>query len=278
LSRFFKRLPLAIVIILAVLLIGLMIGTSGQRENLTVIEGIIGEIITPVQGVMYRIATSVSDFFRSFEERRQLTEQYEILKERVTQLEQQQLEMDETIRENERLRALLNFKIEREQFKVTGVRITGKNPGNWFNTMTIDKGSAHGIDVNMAVVTDKGLIGRVTDVGKSWSKVRTIIDGQSSVSAIIERTRDNGMVKGNNTLTFEDGLCRMINLPLDSDVVVGDRVITSGLGEIFPKGIYIGEVVEVIYERRDLYKTAIVKPGADFQRLEEVLVISRVDE
>jgi rod shape-determining protein MreC len=278
LSRFFKRLPLAIVIILAVLLIGLMIGTSGQRENLTVIEGFIGEIITPVQGVMYRIATSVSDFFRSFEERRQLTEQYEILKERVTQLEQQQLEMDETIRENERLRALLNFKIEREQFKVTGVRITGKNPGNWFNTMTIDKGSAHGIDVNMAVVTDKGLIGRVTDVGKSWSKVRTIIDGQSSVSAIIERTRDNGMVKGNNTLTFEDGLCRMINLPLDSDVVVGDRVITSGLGEIFPKGIYIGEVVEVIYERRDLYKTAIVKPGADFQRLEEVLVISRVDE
>lgn len=277
-SRFFKRLPLAIVIILAVLLIGLMIGTSGQRENLTVIEGFIGEIITPVQGVMYRIATSVSDFFRSFEERRQLTEQYEILKERVTQLEQQQLEMDETIRENERLRALLNFKIEREQFKVTGVRITGKNPGNWFNTMTIDKGSAHGIDVNMAVVTDKGLIGRVTDVGKNWSKVRTIIDGQSSVSAIIERTRDNGMVKGNNTLTFEDGLCRMINLPLDSDVVVGDRVITSGLGEIFPKGIYIGEVVEVIYERRDLYKTAIVKPGADFQRLEEVLVISRVDE
>ncbi len=277
-SRFFKRLPLAIVIILAVLLIGLIILTSGQRENLTVIEGFIGEIITPVQGVMYRIATSVSDFFRSFEERRQLTEQYEILKERVTQLEQQQLEMDETIRENERLRALLNFKIEREQFKVTGVRITGKNPGNWFNTMTIDKGSAHGIDVNMAVVTDKGLIGRVTDVGKSWSKVRTIIDGQSSVSAIIERTRDNGMVKGNNTLTFEDGLCRMINLPLDSDVVVGDRVITSGLGEIFPKGIYIGEVVEVIYERRDLYKTAIVKPGADFQRLEEVLVISRVDE
>ena len=276
--QFFKRQPLVIVILLVVLLIALVIVTSGQRDKLTTIEGVVGEVITPVQGFMYRIATSVSEFFQSIGERRQLAEQYKILKDRVTQLEQQQLEMDETVRENERLKALLNFKEERDQFTVAGVRITGKDPGNWFNTLTIDKGSKDGITVNMAVVTDKGLIGRITDVGKNWSKVRTIVDGQSSVSAIIERTRDNGMVKGNNTLTFEDGLCRMINLPLDSDVVVGDRVITSGLGEIFPKGIYIGEVVEVSSEQRDMFKTATVKPGADFQRLEEVLVISTVNE
>jgi rod shape-determining protein MreC len=104
------------------------------------------------------------------------------------------------------------------------------------------------------------------------------VDGQSSVAAIIERTRDNGMVRGNNTLTFEDGLCRMINLPLDSDVVEGDRVITSGLDDVFPKGIYIGRVIEVLDEKRDMYKTAIIQPGADFQRLEEVLVIRRVVE
>jgi rod shape-determining protein MreC len=278
LPQFFKRQPLVIVILLAILLIALVIFTSGQREKLTAIEGVVGEIITPVQGFMYRTATVVSDFFQSVEGRKKLVEQNEVLKDRVTQLEQQQLKLDETMQENGRLKSLLGFKEEREQFTVGGVRITGKNPGNWFNTLTIDKGSNQGITVNMAVITDKGLIGRVTDVGRDWSKVRTIVDGQSSVSAIIERTRDNGMVKGNNTLTFEDGLCRMINLPLDSDVVVGDRVITSGLGEIFPKGIYIGEVAEVSYERRDMFKTAIIKPGADFQRLEEVLVISTVNE
>lgn len=276
--QFFKQQTLVIVILLAILLIALVIFTSGQREKLSAIEGVVGEIVTPVQGIMYRIATAVSDFFQSIEERRNLAEQYEALKEKVALLEQQQLEMDEIKRQNERLKALLGFKEERKQFIVEGVRITGKNPGNWFNTLTIDKGSDQGIKVNMAVVTDKGLIGRVTDVGKDWSKVRTIVDGQSSVSAIIERTRDNGMVKGNHTLTYEDGLCRMINLPLDSDVVIGDRVITSGLGEIFPKGIYIGEVIDVVYERRDMYKTAIIKPGADFQRLEEVLVISIVNE
>lgn len=276
--HFFKRRTLTIVIILAILLMALTIITSGQRSNLTKIEGIVGDIITPVQKFMYRIATSVSRAFQSISERRQLEEQYAILKERVTQLEQQQLEMDELIRENERLKRLLEFRQEKEDFVVQGVRITGKNPGNWFNTLTIDKGSRQGVEMNMAVINEEGLIGRVTEVGGNWARVRTIVDGQSSVAAIIERTRDNGMVRGNNTLTFEDGLCRMINLPLDSDVVEGDRVITSGLDDVFPKGIYIGRVIEVLDEKRDMYKTAIIQPGADFQRLEEVLVIRRVVE
>ena len=273
-----KRWQLVLVIVLAVLLTAAIILTSGQRENLTKIEGVVGDIISPVQGFMYRIATSVSDFFQSLAGRQQMLKEYELLKDRVTQLEQQLLQMDEAIRENQRLKKLLDFKEEKEHFVVEGVRITGKNPGNWFNTITIDKGSEDGIAVNMAVVNDQGLIGRVIDVGKNWATVRTIVDGQSSISAIVERTRDNGMVKGNNTLTFEDGLCRMINLPLDSDVVAGDRVITSGLGEIFPKGIPIGEVIEVLDQERDMYKTAIIKPHVDFLRLEEALVIRRVDE
>jgi len=278
LPQFFRKRPLAFLIILVILLIAMAIFTSSHSNKLTVIEGVVGEVVTPIQGVMYRTATIVSDYFQSIGERRQLAGDYETLKDRVAQLEQQQLEMDEKVRENERLTALLGFKKEHEEFILTGVRITGKNPGNWFNVITINKGTNQGIKVNMAVVNDKGLIGRVIDVGGNWSKVRAIIDGQSSVSGIIERTRDNGTVKGNNSITFENGLCRMIHLPLDSDIVIGDKVITSGLGEIFPKGIYIGEVVEVIYEKRDLFKTAMIQPGADFLRLEEVLVISSQNE
>lgn len=276
-SQFFKRWPLIIVIILAIMLIVLTIITSGQRGKITGIEGLVGEIITPVQDVLYRAATSISRFFNSFSERRQMAHEYELLKERVTLLEQQQLEMDETIRENQRLKRLLDFKQDNNVKIVTGVRVTGKNPGNWFNTMTIDSGSEHGITENMAMVNDQGLIGRVTEVGKNWSKVRAIVDGNSSISAIVERTRDNGMVKGNNTFTTEDGLCQMINLPLDSDIVVGDRIITSGLGDVFPKGIPIGEVVEVVEEKREKYITAIIQPFVDFLRLEEGLVIGSVD-
>jgi rod shape-determining protein MreC len=278
LSQFLKRRLLPIVIVLAVLLIALTIVTSGQRENLTKIEGFIGNIIAPVQGGLYRVATSVSRFFQSFEERRELKEQYEELKERVAVLEQQQLEMDEILRENQRLKRLLDFKQEKENFVLTGVRVIGKNPGNWFNTLIIDKGANHGVTVNMALVSDKGLVGRVIDVADNWAKVRTIVDGQSSISAMVERTRDNGMVRGNNTLTFEDGMCQMINLPLNSDIIEGDRIITSGLGGIFPKGILIGEVVEVLDEERENYKTAIVKPAADFLHMEELLIIRSAGE
>jgi rod shape-determining protein MreC len=95
---------------------------------------------------------------------------------------------------------------------------------------------------------------------------------------MVERTRDNGMVRGNNTLTFEDGMCQMINLPLNSDIIEGDRIITSGLGGIFPKGILIGEVVEVLDEERENYKTAIVKPAADFLHMEELLIIRSAGE
>lgn len=276
--QLFKRWQLVLVIVLAILMIVLTVLTSGQRDNLTKIEGVVGDIISPVQGFMYRVATSVSQFFQSITQRQQLLEEYESLKEKVSQLEQQQLKMDEVIRENQRLKRLLDFKEKKDDFLVEGVRVTGKNPGNWFNTMTIDKGYNQGVSVNMAVINDLGLVGRVIETGGNWATVRTIVDGQSSISAIIERTRDNGMVKGNNTLTFEDGLCQMIYLPLDSDVVVGDRVITSGLGEIFPKGIPIGEVIEVLDEERDMYKTAIIRPNVDFMRLEEVLVIRKADE
>ena len=207
-----------------------------------------------------------------------MAQEHQILKENMIQLEEQLLEMDETLRENQRLKALLAFKQENTPNLVSGVRVTGKNPGNWFNTLTIDSGFQQGVAVNMALVNNQGLIGRVTEVGSNWAKVRTIVDGQSAISAIVERTRDNGMIRGNNTFTLEDGLCRMINLPLDSDIVVGDRIITSGLGDIFPKGIPIGEVVEVVEEKREMYKTAIVQPAVDFQRLEEGLIIGTGEE
>lgn len=118
------------------------------------------------------------------------------------------------------------------------------------------------------------MVGRVIEVADGWAKVRTIVDGKSAVSGIVQRNRDNGLLKGNNSLGSEDGLCRMIYLPEDSNVTAGDKVLTSGLGEIFPKGIYIGEIIEVTKDTRELYMTAIVKPGVDFQRLEEVLVVT----
>ncbi len=272
--RFLKKKPQLILLILVmVLALVIYLGTR-YTDKLSFVEDFIGEIVTPIQGFMYQTATKVSAFFSSFGERKLLKENYDELSLIVNELRKEQLEMNEIKRENERLKDLLNFKEERDDLTFIGARVTGKNPGVWFNTININRGSRHGVKLDMTVVTDKGLVGRVIEVGKSWSKVRTIVDGQSSVSGIVERTRDTGTVRGSNTLSSEDGLCRMIHLPLETDIVVGDRVITSGLGGIFPKGIYIGEIVKVLSKDHDSQVTLIIEPGVDFLRLEEVLVIT----
>ncbi len=279
LFRFFRNRPLVIIVIVSILLIIAAVFTSRNDGNMGIVEGIVGDIISPIQKIIYGATSYVYNSILDIKERRELLANYQQLKERVAYLEKELIRMNELEKQNQRLRKLLDFATEREEFVVTGARITGKDPGNWFDVFTIDKGKNDGIAVNMAVVTEQGLVGRIIEVGPDWAKVQAIIDGRSSISGIIERTRDNGVVKGNNLFGFEDGTCSMIYLPLDSEIVEGDKVITSGLGGILPKGIYIGEVKEVTRAKRDLYKTAIIEPAVDFRRLEEVLIVkARTDD
>lgn len=256
-----------------IILIALMVVTDRHEQAFSKLEGAIGYVTSPIQKAFYTVSSKVSNFFYDITDNRDAKAENEELRKRVVVLEKELIEKNELEKENKRLKKLLDFAVDNDKMTVTGARVIGKNPGNWFNIILIDKGTRHGVDINMAVVTERGLVGRIFQVGPNSAKVRTIVDGQSSVSGIIERTRDNGLVKGNNDMGLEEGMCRMIYLPLDSDLKPGDKVLTSGLGEIFPKGIYIGEVEEVIEEKRDFFKTVVIEPGVDFQRIEEVLVI-----
>jgi rod shape-determining protein MreC len=272
--RVFKNAPIIIVILAVIALIVLMVYTEAGKEKASMIENAMGQALLPLQKGLYSVSQYVYNFFSDIGERRNMIRDYEDLQTRLADLEMELIRLEELEKQNERLKKLASFVDENKDMVVTGATVIAKNPGNWFNNITIDKGSKHGVAVNMAVVTDQGLVGRVIEVADGWAKVRTIVDGKSAVSGIVQRNRDNGLLKGNNSLGSEDGLCRMIYLPEDSNVTAGDKVLTSGLGEIFPKGIYIGEIIEVTKDTRELYMTAIVKPGVDFQRLEEVLVVT----
>lgn len=272
--RFIKNTSLIIIVIAIIGLIVLMAYTEAGKEKASALENALGQVLAPVQRGLYSVSTYVYNIFSGVGERRNIKKDYEELKIRVEELEKDLYRLEELEKQNERLKDLAMFLDENKEIVVTGANVIAKNPGNWFNNITIDKGSSHGVAVNMAIVTNQGLVGRVIEVADGWSKVRTIVDGKSAVSGIVQRNRDNGLLRGNNSLGSEDGMCRMIYLPEDSNVAPGDKVLTSGLGEIFPKGIYIGEVEKVIKDKRDLYKTAIIRPGVDFQRLEEVLVVT----
>lgn len=189
------------------------------------------------------------------------------LRRKVRELEAELVKLEEVQLENERLRNLLGFKQVVEKYSIPAL-VIARDPNSWSSVVYIDKGKKDGIVKDMVVISGQGLIGRVRETGKTIAKIMLINDIDSKVGAVIQRNREQGLLVGT-----PDGDCKLIYLSPDSDVNKGDIVLTSGTGGIYPKGILIGEVVEVAKERGRLYKYAVVEPSSKLSRLEEVLCI-----
>lgn len=198
-----------------------------------------------------------------------LREENRILRDRVELLTRMSVETKAVYDENDRLRDLINF---RKSIPYTSIpaQVIGRDPSNWINSLIIDKGSQNGIKQNMAVISTRGLVGRVAEVGKNFSKILLITDPNLKVGALIGRNRQGGVLVG-----MPGERCKLIYIALDSDAKAGDKVITAGFGSVFPKGIIIGEIEKVNTEAGGLYKYAVVRPSQDLSKLEEVLCIIR---
>ena len=182
-------------------------------------------------------------------------------------------QLTEKAAENERLQAMLEFRTKTVAFQMKAAAVIGQDPGTLNHSLLINQGANDGIRVNMPVVTHQGLVGHVTEVFGGTAKVRLLIDAASSAAAMIQRpqSRAVGIVEGNPA---QISLLRVKNLLRDSDVIKGDKIMTSGLGGIYPKGLLIGEVVDVVDDDGGLLKNAMIRSAVDFSRLEEVLVIT----
>ena len=183
-----------------------------------------------------------------------------VLQRRIDQLEEQALE-------TQRLQGLLAMR-ETSLAKFVAARVVGKDATNWFKTILIDRGTLAGLRRNLPVVAPDGLVGRVVEVTPSTAKVQLITDPVSASGGLMQRTRVTGIVTGN----LGTGL-RVRYLPLLADVVVGDEVVTSGMGGVFPKGIPVGRVTAVERKSGALFQEAALQPKVDLGRLEEVLIV-----
>jgi len=190
-----------------------------------------------------------------------------LLRENISNLEKELLNLKEARLENERLKKLLDFK-ESEGHKFAPALVIAKDPSGLSDTVIIDRGRKDKIEKGMIVISGSGITGRVIETGWRISRVLLVTDYDSVFSGVVERTRDEGAVSGN----MRAGLI-MKYLDLGCDVKKGDKVITSGLYGIFEKGILIGEVISVEADYSGLYINAIIKPEVDIRKLEEVLVV-----
>ncbi len=196
-----------------------------------------------------------------------LVEENRILRERINFLNRSIEELKIVASDNDRLKDLLTFR-KAIPYNTIPAQVIGRDPSNWSNSLIIDKGFNGGLRQDKAVLSTKGLVGRVLDVGRYSGKILLITDPNSKVGVMINRNRQGGILIGT-----PDGSCKMIYIALDSDVAPGDKVITAGFGAIFPKDIPVGEVVRVYKEPSRLYKSAVVKTAEDMTKLEEVLCI-----
>ncbi|MEA3305470.1 MAG: rod shape-determining protein MreC [Candidatus Omnitrophota bacterium] len=189
------------------------------------------------------------------------------LKQKIHGFERKLAELREVSLENERLRGLLGFREATGKSSIPAL-VIGRDPNNWNSVIIIDKGLDDGIVKDMIVASSRGLVGRIKEPAKKVSKVMLINDTASKIGAFLQESREHGLLVG-----APDGKCRVIYLSLDADINKGDKVLTSGMGGAYPKGIVIGEVAKIAKEKGRLYKYAIVKPSSELTKLEEVLCI-----
>lgn len=210
--------------------------------------------------------------FDYFGDIKALKAENEALLSKVAELENENRALESLKAENERLLSLLDLKTSMTQFEMVGCRVIAKDAGNWFHSFTIDKGSLSGIAENQVVITSRGVVGRIVEVGTNWAKVVSIIDNTSSVGCIVARTGDIAVIDGDLELQ-KDGYCKMSYLSKGTDITVGDLIETSGLGGIYPKGLLIGKVREIRPDTLSMSEYAVVEPAVDFEKISEVMVI-----
>ena len=163
-------------------------------------------------------------------------------------------------------------------FPKTGCRIIAKENGSWYHSFVIDKGSEDGLSVDMNVLADGGLVGRITYIGRHWSRVQAVIDDNSNVSATVLSSQKNLIISGNLTL-YEEGTISFSELADPDDLVkVGDSVVTSNISDKYLPGILIGYISEIQTDSNNLTKSGRITPAVDFSRLDTVLVIQKLKQ
>ena len=233
-----------------------------------------GMIIVPFEKSISSIGLWLTEVNKNFKDKQDLINANEELQNTIDTLTEQNNILSQNQAELTRLEELYNLDEEYADYPKVAARIISKDPGNWYDTFMINKGSKDGIRVDNNVIAGKGLVGIVTEVGSNWATVRSIIDDSSNVSAMTVGPSDTCMVEGDLEL-IDEGKLRFTQLyDKDDKVTVGERVVTSNISEKYVEGLFIGYVSDIELSTNNLTKTGTLVTPVDFQHLKDVFVIT----
>lgn len=265
-----RKSGIAGIIITVILLIILVFISNLKLNKLSFIENAFSNIVMPIQSGITYLKNKLSgndDYFATMDS---LKEENEKLKQVNIELEEKLRELEIIQAENLTLKEYVNLTEKYKSYKTVPAYIINKDTSNYSSVFVINAGEKNGVKENMTVIAAEGLVGHVISVTADTAKVQTLIDSSNVVSATLENSKDNVICRG----TLEEKRLKATYISTDTVLTEGEKLYTSGMGGIYPKGIYIG-IIEKINETKNITdRSFITQTGVDFKNLETVLVIT----
>ncbi|MBE7102313.1 rod shape-determining protein MreC [Bacillus cereus] len=273
--QFFLNKRLIVLLVSIILLVALIGISLKERNSLSWPEQFIKDTVGVVERVFQKPANYVAGFFENVEDVKRTYEENKKLKAKLDTTAELSVVVKNLEDENKKLRELTGKEKSRGDYTEVQASVVSRNPDKWYDLVGIDKGAQQGIKKDMAVVTPKGLVGRVKSVSQFTSSVELLssMSRTNRVSAIVQGQENIfGLIEGYDK---EKQLLLFTKISSDAEVKKDQIVVTSGLGDIFPKGLAIGKIVDVQPDPYGLTKTAYVKPSADLNDVEHIIVAKR---
>lgn len=274
-SPFFSNRRLIVLLVCLIFLVGLVGYSLSEQRNLSWPEQFVQDATGAVQSIVSRPSYLLSNSFEALHEIRDVYQENQVLKSHLDEYAALQVELGELQRRAEELENTVGMEEDLMDYTVRNAMVIHRSPDRWNELVGINQGAQHGIEVDMAVITSQGLIGKVREVSQFSSSVQLLSDQDAAnrISAMVDADETvYGFMEG---IDDETGLLRFTKIDIDVEIEEGQIVSTSGLGGVFPDGLVIGEIAEVSSDEFGLSQTALVEPTADFYHLDYVMVIER---
>lgn len=270
-KRFFKENG-GLLLLAAALLAGVL-ALGSYIFDFNPLSGVLEVLATPVRAISSWVTNwAQGQYDRTFQYET-LAAENEELRRQLAEMEQAARDGEDAVRENERLRDLLGLHEERPELTYKDAAVSRRSTSNWESNMIIDRGTADGVAVDNCVIDQFGnLVGVVTDAGLNWAEVTTVLDPSTEMGGRVARSDDSAIIQGDFTLMLE-GMLKLAFLPEDAQLVAGDQVTTSGLGDVYPKDILVGNVQDLRTDADGISRYAEIRPAADIEHIRYVYVI-----
>lgn len=269
--------PKHVLIACSVLLIGLIIFSFRYSDKLSPVKEAVGTVITPMQRGINTVGTGISNRLDSFRKINALLDENNALKEQVNTLSYENKLLIQDKSELDSLRKLFELDKKYADYPKVAARVISKESNNWYSTFKIDKGTKDGLKKDMNVLAGSGLVGIITEVHYNYSLVRAIIDDNSKLWGMFTKTSDTCLVEGDLQL-MNQGKIQVSMISKDAKITDGDEVVTSQTSSKFLPGILIGYISDIKLNANNLTKEAYLAPAVNFERLDEVLIVTQLKE